>query len=513
MKHAIKPISVIVTALVGAVALVVMSVTTGGVALAASTLLVLGGNSNPNGVRMEDELNGLISTRPGTPYAGYTFTVVPWPAQFPFTTGSDGTTAEASQQQGVANLDAAIRKTAAQLGPGEKIVVVGYSTSADVVIRELRTVVADPGGVASPDQLSFIVFGNPDRPNGGIFARFPGFSIPAPVGVVFDGANPSDTKGYQLLDISWEYDGFSDFPTYPTHVLSVVNAVMGMFLLHSSYFDADLSNAIPDRTYTSDGVTYVTLHSRLPLLIPFAGIVPSQVLDAIEPALRVLVDLGYDRTTPSGVATPAGTGSLDPFTVAAKFSSALLAGLGGLVGITSPTTSSTPLTTATLAASATAVDTESTPTESTPSPAPEATDPAPSTTGSVATATPATTTSAAAADTSTSTPTPSGETDAPADSAPVGDAASTAVQSTPPVVSAPSTATPAGGGPTTDSATAPSTDMSTATETGDTATVAASADDETTGGKHAAADGGSGTVGVASTSIPKHAADPSQTAA
>ena len=48
----------------------------------------------------------------------------------------------------------------------------------------------------------------------------------------FNGAAPTDTQ-FDTVDISRQYDGFTDFPLYPLNVISLLNAVLGMFYVHA----------------------------------------------------------------------------------------------------------------------------------------------------------------------------------------------------------------------------------------------------------------------------------------
>lgn len=240
-------------------------------------------------------------SNPDSPYRGYDYQLIDWPAATPLTFGWDGkTTFEQSQQIGVANLEAAISRTQHDR-PGEPIVAVGYSSSANVMVRELRALAA--GGSPHTGDLSFVVIGNVNRPNGGIAARLPGVTVPI-LGVGLDGATPADT-GYPVLDVSWQYDPISDFPVNPLNLLALANSGVAFLLLHANYFPADLTTtprAFPDTTVGN--ITYITLKPpRLPLLVPAAVLgVPPALLDLVEPALTVLVDAAYDYD--AGPATP-----------------------------------------------------------------------------------------------------------------------------------------------------------------------------------------------------------------
>ncbi len=304
--------------------LVFLSSIGAGVRLMAGTVLVMGGNSNPNSTGMEHGLGG-SPLPPGTPnntgfpsgvpgkgyfdpnnsdspYFGYTYQPVPWPSQFPLSTGWDGkTTFEQSQRGGLTALQTAID---AALQNGEPVTAVGYSSSANVVVRELRHLKSI--GSPNADLLSFIMVAGMNRPNGGLAQRFPGLFIPF-FGVKLDGSAPSD-NAYETLDVSWEYDTIADFPNYPLNLLATLNALMG-FTLHINYLAADLSGprARPDYFDPESNTTYVTLAAPyLPLLLPLRLLgVPKQLIDLVEPALKVLVDLGYNRAINPGTPTPA----------------------------------------------------------------------------------------------------------------------------------------------------------------------------------------------------------------
>lgn len=304
--------------------LVFLSSIGAGVRLMAGTLLVMGGNSNPTSVGMEHGLGGsplppgtpnntgfpsgvpgkgyFDPNNPDSPYFGYDYQPVQWPSQLPLTTGWDGkTTFEQSQRGGLTALQTAID---AALQTGEPVTVVGYSSSANVVVRELRHLKS----VGSPDadKLTFIMVAGMNRPNGGLAQRFPGLLVPF-FGIRLDGSTPTDTQ-YETLDISWEYDTISDFPNYPLNLLATLNALMG-FTLHINYLPAglDAPRARPDYKDPDSNITYVTLAAPyLPLLLPLRLLgVPKPLIDLVEPALKVLVDLGYNRAINPGTPTPA----------------------------------------------------------------------------------------------------------------------------------------------------------------------------------------------------------------
>ncbi len=241
---------------------------------------------------MEYQLDGYLN--PASPkygFPGYQLEKVTWSANI-----GDY---EASQEEGRGKIAAAISKAFAAGQPGDDVVVVGYSSSANVIIREIRRL--DAKGSPHRADLSFIVLGSPNRPNGGIYNRFP--DLVSALGFTYDGPNP-DTD-YPLMDVSWEYDPISDFPTYPLNLLATANSGMAFLYQHTNYYEADLDDAVdnPNMTYTTHGGTkYVTVGTkRLPLLRPLydAGF-PTPALDLVEPTLKVWVDYGYDRSIPVG---------------------------------------------------------------------------------------------------------------------------------------------------------------------------------------------------------------------
>lgn len=223
-----------------------------------------------------------------------------WPA-----TGLTDISFDTSVARGVLSLNNAVLNT-----PGEKIVV-GYSQSANIATREKRNLAelrAQGATVPSPDELSFVFVANPNRPNGGILARFEGLYIPI-LGVSFDGATPDDE--YETIDVARQYDLIADFPKYPLNLLADLNALMGYFYLHPNYGSSvvDLDDPSTYQSYTSGNTTYYLVHTEhLPLLQPLRDLgIPAPVIDLAEPTLRVLIELAYDRTPANmGVPTRAG---------------------------------------------------------------------------------------------------------------------------------------------------------------------------------------------------------------
>ncbi len=203
--------------------------------------------------------------------------------------------------------------------PSDTVVVYGSSQSADIITLEKRLLADQPESVK--DRVVFVVTANPNRPNGGLLQRFAPFTIPD-MGFTFNGATPTDT-GIQTIDIVFQYDAAADFPRYPLNIFTLANIVAGA-AIHSSYVgslngytEEELQQAIndPANRQTYGDTVYVTIPAKsLPLadLIRAWGTATGStatttpLADLLEPTLRVLVDLGYDRTTPYGEPTQVG---------------------------------------------------------------------------------------------------------------------------------------------------------------------------------------------------------------
>lgn len=199
-----------------------------------------------------------------------------------------------------ANIGARVLYETLQSTPGQKVLY-GHSQGSAVQTIVLKDYVAGRHpDMPSPDELSFYMIANPDRPNGGILARLPGLKIPI-LNITFLGPTP-ETK-YNVVDVTKQYDGVSDFPEDPLNVLAVVNALLGHHYLHDDYSDVDI-NSPNNIVKVSGNTTYITVPTKkLPLLKPVRDILSSvgrnetPFLDAIEPGLRTIIESGYNRTT------------------------------------------------------------------------------------------------------------------------------------------------------------------------------------------------------------------------
>lgn len=209
--------------------------------------------------------------------------------------------------EGVDDLNQGITQ---QLADGNNVVVFGYSESSAVATQEIINLDALPADQQpNPANLSFVIAEDLNNPNGGIAERFPSLSgLPAT-----PADSPYDTDIYSL-----EYSGFADFPNYPLDPFALANAMAGYVYLHpfllpgwpTSFDTSALADAVQEPTSSGyDGATeYFLIPTQdLPLLEPLreTPLFGPALADLIQPDLRVLVDLGYDRADPADVATAA----------------------------------------------------------------------------------------------------------------------------------------------------------------------------------------------------------------
>jgi hypothetical protein len=205
-------------------------------------------------------------------------------------TGVKSLTLDASESQGVTILDNAITQ---QIASGNVVVVKGESQSSTISSMVMPLLKAQ--GVPTSD-VSFVLTGDPNAPNGGLFERLNGLSIPA-LGITFNGATPSDL--YPTTIYTQEYDGFADVPQYPINLLSDLNSLAGIYYVHPTYENltpTQIGSAIQLPTQGPTMTTYYMIPTQnLPLLDPLRAIplVGNPVADLLQPDLKVLVNLGY----------------------------------------------------------------------------------------------------------------------------------------------------------------------------------------------------------------------------
>lgn len=187
-----------------------------------------------------------------------------------------------------------------QIAEGNTATVFGYSQSA--IISSLVMNPDNAGCVNTPTcgielgaPVNFVLVGNEMNPNGGFLSRFPGLDLPS-LGIPFYGPTPPDS--FTVTNYTLEYDGFADFPRYPLNVISVLNAGLGIIFVHTKYLDVtpeQIENAIALPTSAANQHYYIIPTENLPLLEPLRliPVIGDPIADLLQPALRVIVNLGY----------------------------------------------------------------------------------------------------------------------------------------------------------------------------------------------------------------------------
>lgn len=194
-----------------------------------------------------------------------------------------------------------------------------------------------PGTVDIPNQTNqaLALIWNPTRPNGGLYARFgPLLGIFGPTPVLPEAGVPAgQVAGIKLntatLDFTQAYSSVADFPAVP-NPFSLVNSLLSTLLptylldggtfMGSSLTSAALNivEVLAGGQIAPDGKAFYStfLPSDLPLLEPLRLPIriinlvsqllehplnlPTPIADALEPAFRILVNIGYtDVVTPT----------------------------------------------------------------------------------------------------------------------------------------------------------------------------------------------------------------------
>jgi hypothetical protein len=285
-------------ALVAGTAAGLLSLTGPAVALADTDevpFYVLGGSGLPTpSTELIDTLQSLYFPEAakfaGQPtFSGVDPVALTTPEQFYPVTGIYQETLATSVSQGVQILNSTI---APELSSGQAVDVFGISQSAIIASLEMEQLsVTDPGA-----NVSFVLAGDLMNPNGGILERFAGLDLSS-LGIDFYGATPSDDFDTTIYTL--EYDGYADFPKYPLDILSDLNAIEGINVVHGQYPDltaAQLATAIELPTSGATDTTYYIIPvDDLPLLDPVRNIpvIGNPIADLLQPDLTYLVNLGY----------------------------------------------------------------------------------------------------------------------------------------------------------------------------------------------------------------------------
>ncbi|MFL0243565.1 PE-PPE domain-containing protein [Mycobacterium sp. SMC-21] len=323
----------------GTVLLGVVSMVTAAFTLAATALIVPGtGTPNANIVPGYRENADTYYIAPFNPACtlqnncnlqGINYPAQFWPIPLPGWGGLSGAKWNDSTGQGIQALDTALQLALPTATPQNPVIIFGYSQGGNIVSREKATL----SGLtdAQKAKLAFVMIGNTNRPNGGLFERL-AFLGTVPIWDVTFGLPAPTNTGIKTTDIAFEYDGVADFPLYPINLLADLNAIAGFWYTHGTYLAPNENSdagEIPDLEYTPTELdaalkdpanqttygdtTYITIPTKtLPIVRPFlefggfthTSFIIKPLVDLVSPVLRVLIDTGYDRSLSPGVPAP-----------------------------------------------------------------------------------------------------------------------------------------------------------------------------------------------------------------
>lgn len=179
------------------------------------------------------------------------------------------------------------------------VIVSCYSQGADVCSQANAQLWSEG---YDQTKVTYFLLGNVDAAAGGLKVRIPdlgknGIYIPGP-GVTLGNTPPTTASDAQIIQVSFEYDGFARAPRYPINLLAVANAIVGTALYHGVYSKADPYAPGNIVSTTPDGkITNIVIPAKeVPLLTlaKYLGM-PQKVVDIINPALKAIIDTGYDK--------------------------------------------------------------------------------------------------------------------------------------------------------------------------------------------------------------------------
>jgi hypothetical protein len=270
-----------------------------------ATALFVGGIAEPNLYEpiMSKALGGKFTGIDPVSSTAWVRKSVNWPAEAAPYWGS--TSLAQSVDEGVDNLYAAI-KNPQNSGP---ITVVGASAGALVLDETLRRLSTDVTAPAK-DDLTFVVIGDGSRQDSfksgsALFGSLAGYTY----------QTPAETK-YDVKVVSYEYDGFADYPDRWWNLVADANAFAGILYYHNATFTSDISgsNLVPYAVSTNSSQGTTTKYRIPSETLPLVSLFPS--LAPMEESLKRTIDSGYSRNdapaatsaaTLSTASTPAAT--------------------------------------------------------------------------------------------------------------------------------------------------------------------------------------------------------------
>jgi hypothetical protein len=330
MRKFSRAFVVAVLALLSSVVLGVTSAFMASLALGAATALIVPGTGTPNANIVTNYMEN-ARDRYMAPFTsctdntcdlqGVNYPASFWPLGFigNWCPGFTCDTWNESVGTGVQNLDGELRNLLDNTS--DNVVIFGYSQGGAVVSDELGNL-----GDLTPEErarISVVTIGNAFNPDGGIFTRL-GFLPTIPIlNITFGPKMPTDT-GIPIDSIGFQYDPVMYAPEFWTNPFAMVNALAAFDTVHGYYLapngndptaslpygytDAELATILagpcpgPNCRVDSNGNRYWMIPAKsLPIVDEVMGVIPAPLqpiakpfADLVSPALKVLIDLGYD---------------------------------------------------------------------------------------------------------------------------------------------------------------------------------------------------------------------------
>jgi len=155
-------------------------------------------------------------------------------------------------------------------------VVLGFSNGAGVA-EEWMAQHSGVAGAPSPDEVSFVLIGNPRRAHGGLMP-------------------PIEPTDYHVIDVVRQYDPMADFPDRPLNLLALANVAAGMLSpMHLDYRGVDLDDPA-NVVWTEGNTTYVFVPTtELPLLKPLRALGFDELAAKLNGPLTDIIEKAYDR--------------------------------------------------------------------------------------------------------------------------------------------------------------------------------------------------------------------------
>jgi hypothetical protein len=373
-RSTVRSLFVALLALLGAIVLTVAMTITAAVNLAATTALIVPGTGTPDPSTSSNYIPNAVNyyVVPSTGVVCLIATCpkpVPYIAQFwPFPFAGWGGLSGAKWNVSVASGVDSLNQQLDAVPADNNVVIFGYSQGA-TVSGIVKKQLADQNGGLVPSNIQFVLIGDPNRPNGGLFERLAYLGTVPILDATFGQPTPTNTTvlpAVNTTDIALQYDGVADFPEYPINLLADLNALAGFWYIHGTYLAPkgtdpatetpygytlpELQNAMdcsqsPANCQTYNDTLYITIPAKtLPIMQPLIDIgaatgtsaLVTPIVNLVSPTLRVLIETGYDRSN-YGQPTPFRLiPIINPITLAVDLVAAAGQGIHDAFGVTLP---------------------------------------------------------------------------------------------------------------------------------------------------------------------------------